>query len=122
MRILPPPISTYVDLELYSDKLCKYASFVVVEDNGEVIGFTAYYQNTVVKQLYIPLICVNPKYQSQGIGGKMLQSLEIMLTEGFDSIGLEVKKTNNVAYKFYTKHGFIEKEDRGEKYLMEKSI
>ena len=52
----------------------------------------------------------------------MLSRLKELSSDGFSSIALEVKKTNISAYQFYKKHGFIEKEDRGEKLLMEKTI
>lgn len=117
-----PPLSDSVDLGAYSEKLYNHASFVVAEDNGEIIGLTAYYRNSKANQLYVPLICVNPSSQSHGIGSQMLHSLEEISIEGFYSIGLEVKKTNNAAYRFYKKYGFIEKEDRGEKILMEKDL
>ena len=45
-----------------------------------------------------------------------------MSSEGFNCIGLEVRKKNEKAYMFYKKHGFEEKEDRDLKYYMEKSL
>ena len=104
-------------LELYN-----YASFVAAEDNGEIIGLTAYYRNSEASQLYIPLICVDSSSRSRGVGSMMLSWLTELSAEGFSSIALEVKKTNIPAYQFYKKHGFIEKEDRGEKSLMVKTV
>ena len=117
-----PPVSEEIDLAVYSEKLYAHASFVVAEENKEVIGFTAFYLNIEAKQLYIPLICVDPNCQNHGIGGKMLETLAQMAADGFHSIGLEVKKTNDVAYRFYKKHGFVEQEDRGKKFLMLKRL
>lgn len=117
-----PPISDSIDLKAYSNKLYIYASFVMALKDNDIIGFTAFYKNNETKQLYIPIICVNPNNQSEGIGGRMLQTLEHMSSEGFHCIGLEVRKKNKKAYMFYKKHGFIEKEDRGLKYYMEKSL
>lgn len=117
-----PPISDSIDLKAYSEKLYIYAYFVIALKDDEVIGFTAFYKNNETKQLYIPIICVNPNFQSEGIGGRMLQTLEHMSSEGFNCIGLEVRKKNEKAYMFYKKHGFEEKEDRDLKYYMEKSL
>lgn len=117
-----PPLSDSVDLGAYSEKLYKHASFVAAEDDGKIIGITAYYRNSEANQLYIPLICVDPYFQSCGVGSMMLSRLTELSTEVFCSIALEVKKTNKLAYHFYKKHGFIEKEDRGEKSLMVKTI
>ena len=111
-----------MDLGAYSEKLYNHASFVAAEDNGEIIGLTAYYRNSEANQLYIPLICVDSSSRSRGVGSMMLSRLTELSAEGFCSIALEVKKTNIPAYQFYKKHGFIEKEDRGEKLLMEKTI
>ena len=117
-----PPLSDSVDLGAYSEKLYNHALFVAAEDNGEIIGLTAYYRNSEASQLYIPLICVDSSSRSRGVGSMMLSRLTELSAEGFCSIALEVKKTNIPAYQFYKKHGFIEKEDRGEKLLMEKTI
>lgn len=117
-----PPLTNSVDLGAYSEKLYNYASFVTAEENDEIIGLTAYYRNKEASQLYIPLICVYPSSQSRGIGGKMLKQLTELSVEGYHSIALEVRKTNISAYQFYKKHGFIEKEDRGEKFLMVRTI
>lgn len=52
----------------------------------------------------------------------MLEKLGAIKSQDFDSIGLEVVKYNTSAYKFYIKHGFVEQEDRGCKYLMRKEL
>ena len=99
-----------------------YASFVVCRDGKDVKGFAAFYKNVGAKQLYITLICVDKQLQGQGIGRQMLETLELLKSEGFETIALEVVKTNQTAYHFYKKHGFIEQEDRGEKFLMRKTL
>ena len=120
--IFTPPISEGIDIQVYGSKLYTHASFIVAEDKGEVFGFTAYYKNKEAKQLYVPLICVDKVCQGHGIGSKMLSCLISQRSEGFLSIALEVKKSNEVAYRFYKKHGFNKQEDRGEKFLMIKHI
>lgn len=99
-----------------------YASFVVCRDGKDVKGFAAFYKNVDANQLYVTLICVDKQFQGQGFGGKMLEILESLKDEGFEAIALEVVKTNQTAYQFYKKHGFIELEDRGEKFLMRKTL
>lgn len=99
-----------------------HASFVVCSEEDEIKAFTAFYKNTSARQLYITLICVDGQFQNHGIGGKMLETLESLKDEGFDSIALEVVKKNLSAYQFYKKHGFVEQEDRGEKFLMLKKL
>lgn len=121
-KLFTPPISEGIDLKAYSEKLYAYASFVVCRDGKDVKGFTAYYKNVDAKQLYVTLICVDKQLQGQGLGSKMLEILESLKDEGFEAIALEVVKTNQTAYQFYKKHGFIELEDRGEKFLMRKTL
>jgi len=69
------------------------------------------------------LICVDTAFQSKGIGSRLISYLSSLANNGiFDSIALEVNKTNLKAYNFYVKQGFIETEDRGKKMLMIKTI
>lgn len=121
-KLFTPPISEGIDLKAYSEKLYAYASLVVCRDGKDVKGFAAFYKNVGAKQLYITLICVDKQLQGQGIGSQMLETLESLKCEGFETIALEVVKTNQTAYHFYKKQGFIEQEDRGEKFLMRKTL
>jgi ribosomal protein S18 acetylase RimI-like enzyme len=120
-----PPLSQGVDIQEYSKKLASYANFLTCEENGQVLGFIAYYQNYAAKQIYITLICVDEKFQRSGIGAKLLERLQ-QVAKGsgkkYQSIGLEVNKVNSKAHCFYVKYGFVEQEDRGEKLLMEKTL
>lgn len=68
------------------------------------------------------LICVAEDFQRRGLGRKMLDLLASLKKESFSSIGLEVVKTNKKAYTFYKKYGFVEQEDRGLKFLMQKEL
>ena len=117
-----PPLSTEVNLISYSKKLSKYAKFIFGIEEGEAVGYIAFYLNDKEKQIYIPLICVSPKYQHMGIGTKMLSYLESLYKGQYETVGLEVVKENMNAYNFYVKQGFEVNEDRGSKFLMLKNI
>lgn len=121
-KLFTPPISEGIDLKAYSEKLYAYASFVVCRDGKDVKGFAAFYKNVDANQLYVTLICVDKQLQGQGLGSKMLEILESLKDEGFEAIALEVVKTNQTAYTFYKKNGFVEQEDRGLKFLMQKEL
>lgn len=95
---------------------------MVCGEENCIRGFTAFYKNVEAKQLYVTLICVDKQLQGQGLGSKMLKVLETLKGEGFETIGLEVVKTNQIAYHFYKKHGFVEEEDRSRKFLMRKNL
>lgn len=121
-KLFTPPISEVIDLEVYSEKVYTYASFVVCYDEKKINGFIAFYRNITEKQLYITLICVDKVCQQKGVGSKMFEVLFSLKKDGFCSVGLEVVKTNLNAYHFYKHHGFIELEDRGKKFLMHKEL
>lgn len=121
-KLFTPPLSEVIDLEVYSEKVYTYASFVVCYDEKKINGFIAFYRNITEKQLYITLICVDKVCQQQGVGSKMFEVLFSLKKDGFCSVGLEVVKTNLNAYHFYKHHGFIELEDRGKKFLMHKEL
>lgn len=120
--LFTPPLSQSVDLEVYSKKLSEKATFVTCQDQGVIRGMIAYYENKQQSQVYVTLICVERVYQSQGVGSMMLNYLVNNIDDAFETIALEVNSKNDKAIKFYTKHGFIKTEDRGEKFLMEKRL
>lgn len=120
-----PPLSESVDIEAYAKKLSDKAEFIVCMDGDELLGFTAYYLNTVKHQIYITLICVDSSYQAHGIGSKMLDHIAVKaqtVDDSYSTIALEVNRRNGKAYRFYQKQGFLELENRGEKLLMVKNI
>ena len=120
-----PPLSESLDIESYAKKLSDKAQFIVCMNEDKMIGFTAFYLNSIAQQIYIPLICVDEKYQTHGVGSKMLDFLYFYsegLVANYNTIGLEVNKKNSKAYRFYLKQEFEEHEDRGCKLLMVKQI
>lgn len=120
-----PPLSELLDIQVFAHKLSNKAHFLLCRSEEEVVGFTAYYLNTAARQIYITLICVDATFQSQGIGGRMLDELSSLSADPnnhYDSIALEVNKANTKAHRFYIHHGFRAQEDRGEKILMVKRL
>lgn len=114
-----PSLSSSLCFDDYSEKLSQNAHFVIAYNEGKQIGFIAYYLNEVGRFIYIPLIAVKREgYQHQGIGRKMLRNLEEKSNNTFDSIRLEVLKSNLQAMNFYQKQGFVVIEDRVEKLLL----
>lgn len=117
-----PPFSVSIDLARYADKLYCNAKFIVAELDDDIVGLLAYYQNIDKKFLYIPYFVVTDRYQGKSIGRQLLEELEGISKGKYDSIYLEVLKRNISAYHFYTRNGFIDKEDRIDKLLMQKYI
>lgn len=69
-----------------------YASFVVCREGKDVKGFTAFYKNVDANQLYVTLICVDKQLQGQGIGSQMLETLESLKSEGFETVAWKYSK------------------------------
>lgn len=116
-----PPLSNNINISDYSEKIYTHASFIISKKSNDIIGFLAYYNNERTRQLYIPLIAIEPSFQGHGLGGLMLEKL-VDENNDFHSIALEVRKNNYLAKRFYEKHGFVETEDRGEIILMAKAF
>lgn len=120
-----PPLSQNIPytVEEYAIKLSNNASFVVCEEEGEIIGFTAFYTNIEGGFFYIPQIWVSDKHQRKGIGAKMMEQLiaaDAPVNVG--TIRLEVRKNNAKAVTFYKKIGFKILDDNGRKVLLAKEI
>lgn len=74
--------------------------FLLVEDE-EIIGSVACYENEVDD------LVVNPKYQRQGYGRKLLiYGMERIRKRSREPISLHVAEWNRHAEKMYTKEGF----------------
>lgn len=121
-NMFTPSLSTNLDLKKFNIKLSEHAEFVLSKEGEDTIGFIAYYNNKEQHQYYITLLCVSKSSRTKGIASKMLHFLEDNRCRNIDSISLEVKKENYSALKFYLKHNFAIKEDRNEKFLMEKKL
>lgn len=117
-----PPICDVMNIEIYANKLAEHANFLICRDDIETVGFTAYYKNENVSQLYVTLVCVDETWQRSGLGTMMFSKLAGLSTDGWHSIGLEVNKHNIKGLNFYIKQGFLIEEDRDKKYLMKKKI
>ena len=122
--VFTPTLSEELDLHTYSVKLSQYGHFLLAQSaNKEAIdGFIAYYLNPEGHFAYITLIAVSSLCQHQGIGHQMLGALESSLDCNYSRIILEVRKANHQGHHFYLRNGFIEAEDRGEKWLMIKQL
>lgn len=69
----------------------------VYEDNGEIKGFIGLMEGSYIAGLF-----VSSKYQSQGIGGKLLEKCK----QDHSDLNLDVYAKNLKAVNFYKNHGF----------------
>lgn len=79
----------------------------VVELDRQVIGYGV--MSVAVQECHILNLCVDPSYQGQGIGGRLLdQLLAIANSRNADTAFLEVRTTNFQAISLYFSKGFNE--------------
>lgn len=117
------PLHNEIDFDVYSEKLSLHAHFILAYEEGELMGFIAYYINKEKCHVYIPLIVVHKEGRHRGIGHNMLSSLWEKLPVGIEQISLEVKEANDNARNFYQREGFfvLLNTNKG-KLLLNKSI
>jgi ribosomal protein S18 acetylase RimI-like enzyme len=110
-----------VDIDLYLAKLGEEAEIMSDSIPGRCRGFVAFYGNDLVaKKAYITLVLVDPRDRGQGLGKALVASvLDVAKHRGFRSCGLEVTKSNEVAYAMYLSLGFRVAEVRDRRYLLE---
>ena len=113
------------DIDKYAEKLAEHATVVLQTDNGEVIGFSAFYENdTIAHSGYISLIGVLSKYRRTGKGTELMNFvLNKMKQSGMKKVRLEVDKQNIIAQQYYIFNGFsFEEMSREDNYFMFKIL
>ena len=118
----PDELYSRVDVGQYAKKLSEKAFFLLDQMENKTRGFIAYYLNNDSSFVFITRIAVSSFCRRQGIGRKMIEALTSHYMGCYESIELEVEKTNMSAFEFYQSLGFQIKEDRTTKYLMSKRI
>lgn len=81
--------------------------FVAVDLFGNIVGAIC---GTLLEngRASIALFAVDSSIRRQGIGGRLFDSFKTKcLIQGRTEIQLELRTDNSVAYKFYTKRGFV---------------
>lgn len=114
--------------QLYVGKIhSEIASIYVVNDvcDEEYINGIWKYPNSTYAVIH--RMCVNPKFQNQGIGVVTLNHIEEKLkNEGIETIRLDAFSLNPFALKMYYKNGYVKVGEanwrKGKFYLMEKKI
>ncbi|UCF13115.1 MAG: ribosomal protein S18-alanine N-acetyltransferase [Thermoplasmatales archaeon] len=80
--------------------------FLIAEKHHKVIGFIVGIK-TSNEAARITMLSVNKNYRKKGIGSTLLtQFLKEMTLQNIKQVELEVRINNDVAIKFYKKHGF----------------
>ena len=92
--------------EIYiSDLHSGFGKYIVADINGKIAGYAG--MLTLLDEAHILTIAVAEDFKCQGIGKFIMNEiLEIAITEGTNSIFLEVRVSNIPAIKLYEKLGF----------------
>ena len=117
-----PKLSSYVDIDNYSEKLYEKAQRIEVWDNGQLEGLLAYYLNPEGRFAFITNVSISPRIMGEGVAAKMIKRL-IEDNKGIiDIIRLEVNACNERAILFYKKNGFVQKNTIDHEIIMERCI
>ena len=85
------------------------AKIVVAEQDAEILGFVWAAENgAFARDVYIPLIGVNPESRSHGVGKILLDYVEQILFGRPRDVFLLVSDFNTDANRFYQKCGYSE--------------
>ena len=106
MQIDETVLQTNWHEKLYLESLVlKDTRFLVLDLEGVVIGFLMY--RHLGGDLEIIQIALDPKYQKQGLGSLLMDSMMVDAKESeIEFIYLEVHTDNESAYKFYRRYEF----------------
>lgn len=85
----------------------KFAKYIVIKLNTLVIGYGGMW--IILDEGHITNIAVHPEFRKIGAGKKIIEGLiSICKEKNISSLTLEVRASNYIAKKLYTKFGFIE--------------
>ena len=96
-------------LACLSEKYTRNADFYVIEIDGAIAGYTAFYGNDTEHHAgYLSTIVVKTSYQGLGLGSLLLDTaITACKMKGMTSIRLEVNIRNEKARLFYENKGFL---------------
>lgn len=103
------PLSLFVDLKEFAEKLTEKAKIIYALRQNEIVGVCAFYHNPAPLDSYLSVILVRSNVRNIGVGNKMMLQ---MIDYCSDSAGimLEVSEANTFAIPWYEKFGFSNKE------------
>lgn len=106
----PKVLDRVPSFDEYAQKLSQNAEVISMINDGNVIGYLAYYANDQVDYIgYITLIGILPGFQKLGYGQTLIKyCFELMKKSGMKTAKLEVSIDNISAMSFYKKIGFVD--------------
>jgi [ribosomal protein S18]-alanine N-acetyltransferase len=84
----------------------KFARYIAVAYDGRIVGYAGMWK--VIDEGHITNIAVHPGFRGNGIGSLLMEKLiGLAKDEEVTSMTLEVRRSNLIAQKLYTKYGFL---------------
>ncbi|RXJ01328.1 ribosomal-protein-alanine N-acetyltransferase [Anaerobacillus alkaliphilus] len=83
----------------------QFAHYLVIENEGEIIGYCGVW--IIVDEAHITNIAIHPNFRGFKLGEQLLvHAIELARTLGGTKMTLEVRVSNHVAQRLYSKLGF----------------
>ena len=103
-----PSLSSRLNLEEYSSKICRFSECVIARLNNNIIGLSAAYCNDLKTQKgFLTLIAVTKDCRCKGIATRLLnETIHIAKLKNMKKLILETSIQNKHAVSFYIKRGF----------------
>ena len=90
---------------LYELMFNRFSHYFVAEEDGEVVGYIGAW--IFLDETHIVTIATRGDRRGRGIGGKLLEEvLKLSREMGARRAFIEVREGNEIARRFYEKHGF----------------
>lgn len=105
-----------VDVEDYCRKLSDNAHFEIAENDEDIVGVVAFYENPLA--IYITYVCVSAAQRQKGIACQLMDSVCRYADGQQKPVSLEVRISNERARRIYEKVGFMVKSTNNEKIFM----
>src|SRR5690606_19055178 len=110
-----PMLSSYVDIEEYTNKISKHAITFEAWFESKLISLVAvYYNSEIGLNCFITNVSIEKKYEGLGIAKNLLNlCMDIGKMKNFKQVDLKVNKANLKAIMFYEYLGFTNQPEEG---------
>ncbi len=96
----------------------------IATDGDEIIAFLSIeVHHEDVEYIYLDDLSVTKAYRNKGIGTQLIRKAEAYAHEiNIPAICFHVEKSNDAAFRLYTRLGYKIHEDQGHRYFMHKTL
>lgn len=97
------------NLDSYLEKINSHATVITINDQGEPVGFIAFYANDSNGEIaFLSIIAFLEKHRGKGLGGMLISmAINYLKLKKFKVFRLEVNKLNFPAIHLYNKLNFF---------------